>query len=237
MLQILFALLAGMLTVGAPCILPLLPILFGSSIGQENKSRPLFIALGFVVAFSFTGLFLSVIIQQFRLPPDFLRSTGVILLAFFGLMLLWQAPFNKLKTRLSGAVTSASQTAQKAGSGNWGGFVLGLILGIIWTPCAGPVLGSILSLIAIQSDLITAAILLLAYSLGASIPMLLIAYGGQYITTKVRWLSAYSETLQKIFGLIIITLAISMYLQWDLVIQAKLLEVFPSWNFAEIIKL
>ncbi len=237
MLQILFAILAGALTVGAPCILPLLPILLGASIGQKSKARPLFIALGFVTTFFLAGLFLSVIIQQFMLPPDFLRNTGVIFLAFFGLLLLWPLPFNKLKIYLSGAVTSASQTAQKAGTGNWGGFVLGLVLGIIWTPCAGPVLGSILSLIAIQSDLVTAGILLLAYSLGASIPMLLIAYGGQYATTKVKWLSVYTEILQKIFGVIILLMAVAMYFQWDLVLQAKLLEVFPSWNLAGIIKL
>lgn len=237
MLQILFAILAGMLTVGAPCILPLLPILLGASVGQQSKTRPLFIALGFVITFSLAGLFLSALVTRFTLAPDTLRNVAVVVLGIFGLLLLWQAPFKKLAVYFSGAVTSASEVAQKAGSGNFGGFILGALLGVIWTPCAGPVLGSILTLVATQTDQIRAAILIFAYALGAGIPMLLIAYGGQYITTKVRFLSNYTEILQKVFGILILGLAVAMFYQYDLVLQAKLLELFPAWNLAEIIKL
>lgn len=237
MLQLLFAILAGMLTVGAPCILPLLPILLGASVGQQSKTRPLFIAFGFIFTFSLAGLFLSALVQSFMIAPDALRNIAVFMLGLFGLLLLWQTPFKKLAVYLSGAVTGASSVAGQAGSGNLGGFVLGSLLGVIWTPCAGPVLGSILTLIATQADQIRAAILIVAYALGAGIPMVLIAYGGQYITQKVRWLANYSETLQRIFGSLIIALAIAMYFQYDLVLQAKLLELFPAWNLANLIKL
>jgi cytochrome c biogenesis protein CcdA len=206
-------------------------------VGQQSKTRPLFIALGFVITFSLAGLFLSVLVSSFMIAPDTLRNFAVGLLAIFGLLLVWQTPFKKLTLHLSGAVTNASGVAQKAGSGNFGGFVLGALLGVIWTPCAGPVLGSILTLVATQTDQIRASILIFGYALGAGIPMLLIAYGGQYITTKVRFLANYTEVLQKVFGVLILSLAIAMFFQYDLLLQAKLLELFPAWNLAGIIKL
>lgn len=231
MLQILFALVAGVLTVGAPCILPLLPILLGASVGQKSKTRPLFIALGFIVMFSLAGLTLSFIVSSFMIPPDTLRNIAIGALGIFGLLMIFPKPFELLTTHLSFYITKAQGVGQKAGSGNFGGFVLGLILGLIWTPCAGPVLGSILTLIATQSNLGQAGVLLVAYAVGAGLPMLAIAYGGQAITAKVRIFSNYTNTAQKVFGIIIISLAAAMYFQYDLKFQAKILE---SYNFPSL---
>jgi len=228
MLQLLFAILAGILTVGAPCILPLLPILLGASVGQQSKTRPLFIALGFIVMFSVAGLTLSFIVTSLMIAPDTLRNIAVFALGVFGLLMLWPKPFEILTGYLSKYITRAQGLSQKAGNGNFGGFVLGLILGLIWTPCAGPVLGSILTLIATQANTANAAILLIAYAIGAGLPMVLIAYGGQYITTKVRWIARYAARVQQIFGLVILLLAIAMFYQYDLVLQAKLIEIFPN---------
>src|SRR3990167_9498266 len=200
MLQILFAILAGILTVGAPCILPLLPILLGASVGQKSKTRPLFIALGFIVTFAILGLLLSYIVTRFMIAPDALRKAAVFALGIFGLFMIWPSPFEWLTTKLNPLINKANQTASRAGTGNFGGFVLGIMLGIIWTPCAGPVLGSILTLIATQTNLTQAGILLFAYAVGAGIPMLIIAYGSQYVTTKIKSIARYSSRLQQIFG-------------------------------------
>ncbi len=232
MLQILFAILAGVLTIGAPCILPLLPILLGASVGQQSKTRPLFIVLGFVLTFAAIGLILSFVTTHLGLSPQTLRSVAIFFLAIFGLFMLWPMPFEKLTMHLSGVINKANELTGKSGTGNFGGFALGVMIGIIWTPCAGPVLGSILTLIATSTDTARAAILLLAYAMGAGIPMLIIAYGSQYITTKVRAISKYTRILQQIFGVIILALAVAIYFQYDLVIQTKLLDLFPGWNFA-----
>jgi len=224
MLQLLLAILAGILTVGAPCILPVLPIILGASIGQQSRTRPLFIALGFIVTFAVLGLTLSVIVTRFMLPPDTLRDIAIVALALFGFFLIWPTLFEKLTVRMSGAINRANQISRQAGAGNKGGFVLGIMLGLIWTPCAGPILGAILTLIATQTDIARSAILLFGYAIGAGIPMVLIAYGGQAITTRVRSIARYTGTIQKIFGVILILLAIAMYYQYDLVLQAKLLE-------------
>lgn len=230
MIQIFFALLAGILTVGAPCILPLLPILLGASVGQTSRTRPLFIALGFITMFSLAGLTLSFIVTSLMVPPDILRNIAIAALAVFGLLMIFPKPFELLAQYLSGYITKAQGVSQKAGSGNFGGFVLGVILGLIWTPCAGPVLGSILTLIATQTNVAQAGVLLVAYAIGAGLPMLAIAYGGQFVTTRIKTLFRYTAALQKIFGVLIIALAAAMYFQYDLKFQAKILEYynFPS---------
>jgi cytochrome c-type biogenesis protein len=231
MLEVLFAVLAGILTVGAPCILPLLPILLGSSVGSQSKTRPVFIATGFVVMFSIVGLSLSYLTTALQISPDLLRTIATICLAVFGLFMLWPTPFEKVTAYLSSFTTKAAALSSQAGTGNLGGFILGLMLGLIWTPCAGPVLGSILTLIATQGSTAQSGILLGAYAIGAGIPMLLIAYGGQLITSKVRALAPYTTRIQQVFGVVIILLAVVIYFEYDLIIQAKILE---NYNFGSL---
>lgn len=226
--EILLAVVAGILTIAAPCILLPLPILLGSSVGSQSRTRPLFITLGFVITFAVLGLTLNLIVQNAGLNPQTLRSGAAIILAIFAVFMIWPLPFEKLSLHLSGLINKASQTGQRAGTGNFGGLVIGALIGIIWAPCAGPVLGSILTLIAQKSDLATASILLIAYSIGAGLPMLAIAYGGQFITTRVKAVAKYSHTLQQIFGIILIGLAIAIFFQIDTHIQTKLLEYIPN---------
>ncbi len=228
--EILLALIAGILTIAAPCILLPLPILFGGSVGQQSKTRPLFITLGFVTTFAILGISLNFLIQNLGLSPNALRNGAAVLLALFGIFMVWPTPFEKLMGHMSGLITKAGQAGQTAGKGNLGGFVLGVLIGIVWAPCAGPILGSILTLIAQKRELFSAGILLFAYAIGAGIPMLAIAYGGQALTTKVRAIAQYSGRIQQVFGVIIILLAIAIYFQYDTVIQARILDRLPSFN-------
>jgi cytochrome c biogenesis protein CcdA/thiol-disulfide isomerase/thioredoxin len=228
MLQILLALVAGVLTIAAPCILLPLPIILGGSVGQKSKTRPLFITLGFVVSFAAVALLVNYLVQKLGLDPNTLRTIAVILLAIFAFFMIWPTPFEKLMTHMNGFINRAGKTGQAAGSGNFGGFILGAIIGIVWAPCAGPILGSILTLIALQKDTAHASLLLISYAIGAGIPMLGIAYGGQALTTRVKGIAKYSHRLQQIFGIVLLLLAAAIFFQYDTVIQAKLVEKFPG---------
>jgi cytochrome c-type biogenesis protein len=230
MLQILIAFLAGVLTIAAPCILPLLPILLGTSVGQTSKTRPLFIVLGFVLVFSLAALFLSLLTRELGLSANVLRIVAIFILGIFGLLMLWPTPFELLTSKLNVVFNSAGKTASSAKQDNLGGFILGMTLGLVWTPCAGPVLGSVLTLIASQKNLITGAILLVAYALGTGIPMLIIAYGGQYITGKIRIFAKYTRILQQAFGVVIILLAVALYFNYDIKIYSIILQHYPSFN-------
>src|SRR4030088_840803 len=102
MLNLVLALLAGVVTVVAPCTLPMLPILLGASMGRTGKARPAMIALGFVISFSAAALLLSAIIDIFDLDPNILRTGAAILLLGFGLLMIWPTPFEWLSVRLGG---------------------------------------------------------------------------------------------------------------------------------------
>ena len=116
MLNLLLALLAGVITIAAPCTLPMLPILLGASVGQTSKARPVMIASGFVLSFSLVALALSAITRVFDFDPNVLRSAAAILLAGFGLLMLWPAPFERLMSQrlesLDGCVGAATGVFQ-----------------------------------------------------------------------------------------------------------------------------
>ena len=227
MLNLVLALLAGVVTIAAPCTLPVLPILLGASIGQTSKARPAFIALGFVASFATVALLLSWIIRIFDFDPNILRSGAAILLLGFGLLMIWPAPFEWLSIR-TGGFLGRSGNSVNAHQGNVGGFVLGTTLGLVWTPCAGPVLGSILTIVATSTDTAWASLLLLAYTIGAALPMLAIAYGGQAVSARVRYIARISPRLQQGFGVVVIAFAVASYLQYDTLIVAWLTRFYPN---------
>jgi cytochrome c-type biogenesis protein len=227
MFNLVLALLAGVVTVAAPCTLPMLPILLGASVGQSGKVRPAMIALGFVISFSATALLVSAITRVFDFDPNSLRTGAAILLVGFGLLMIWPAPFEWLSIRLGGITGDAAGSAASRG-GNLGGFVLGTTLGLVWTPCAGPVLGSILTVVATSKDTAWASMLLVVYAIGAAIPMLAIAYGGQAVTTRVRSIARISPRLQQGFGVVVIGFAVASYFQYDTEIVAWLTALYPQ---------
>ena len=225
MFNLVLALLAGVVTVAAPCTLPMLPILLGASVGQTSKARPAMIALGFVLSFSMVALALSAITRVFDFDPNVLRTGAAVLLLGFGLLMIWPAPFEWLSVRLGGLSNgSVAQSRQ----GMIGGFVLGTTLGLVWTPCAGPVLGSILTVVATSKDTAWASLLLVVYAIGAAIPMLLIAYGGQAVTTRIRSMARITPRLQQGFGIVVIAFAIASYFQYDTLIVAWLTGFYPN---------
>ena len=224
--DLLLALFAGVLTIAAPCTLPVLPILLGASIGRRAGVRPAFIAAGFVASFAFVALALNEIATALDFDPEILRTAGLALLLVFGALMIWPAIFERLvaHTAIAGFASPTSAAAQT----NLGGFVLGTTLGLVWTPCAGPVLGAILTAIATSPDRTHGSLLLLVYALGAALPMLSVAYGGQAISTRLRGVAVYAGRLQRTFGVIVIAFAVSALLQYDAVVLAWLGQFFPE---------
>ena len=115
-----------------------------------------------------------------------------------------------------------------ASKGIIGGFVLGTTLGLVWTPCAGPVLGSILTIVATSKDTAWASLQLVVYAIGAALPMLAIAYGGQAVTTRVRSVARIAPRLQQGFGIVVIAFALLSYFQYDTLIVAWLTGFYPN---------
>lgn len=209
------ALGAGMLTVASPCVLPMLPLVLGASVGQRHPLRPLCIATGFAIAFSSLALLFAGATRVLGLSHESLRLAAIALLLTFGLLSIWPAPFHWLAARAAPLLGRLAAGGDRAGDGPLGGLLVGLSLGAVWTPCAGPVLGSVLTLIATEPATDEALLLLAAYALGAALPMLLIAHGGQYVTTRVRRFAQYTHRLQQGFGVLIVAVALALWLDLD----------------------
>jgi cytochrome c biogenesis protein CcdA len=222
------ALLAGVVTVAAPCTLPVLPILLGASVGQTSRLRPAAIALGFVVSFSFVALLLNALTRVLDFDPNILRNGAIILLVVFGLLMIFPAVWDRLAARITATSAGAGMAALATGSGAAGGLALGVALGLIWTPCAGPVLGSILTLIATSRDPGSGSALLILYALGAALPMLAIAYGGQAVTTRVRSVAHHAPVLRTGFGFLVIAVALASFFHYDTLIVAWFASLYPN---------
>lgn len=222
-----FAFLAGIVTVLSPCILPVLPaILSGSTL--QGRLRPLGIVTGLVISFTFFTLLLTAIVHATGLNANVLRYIAIAIVFLFGLILL----FPQLSERfanITAPIASIGTDIQgkKPRSGFGGGVILGLALGLLWTPCAGPILAAITTLVATQTVNISILLMTLFYSIGAGIPMLLIAYGGNKMIQSSRFLSAHSEGIRRGFGGLMILTAISIALHWDMILQEQIIRVIP----------
>ena len=223
------AIAAGFLTILAPCILPVLPFLLGTS-GGRSKWRPVAIVGGFVGSFAIIGAALATAGTFLGISNDALRTLAGVLLLLFGAALLFGKTYEKLTASIApmlqrlGADVSKTSAARKDAAS---GLVVGASLGLVWAPCAGPILGTILTLAAREGDYLTTMLLFLAYAIGAGIPMLAIAYGSNRLQARLQSVGKWHTTLNHVFGILVILTAIAILTGYDRVLQAALLEIIP----------
>jgi cytochrome c biogenesis protein CcdA/thiol-disulfide isomerase/thioredoxin len=199
---ILIGLLAGVVTAISPCVLPVLPILLA---GGVSGRKPLRIVAGLVVSFSVFTLFATWLLDKLGLPQDFLRNLAIALLFVMAAVLL--LPRAALWLERSLAFFSRLRPANAGG-----GFFLGVTLGLVFVPCAGPFLAAITTAAARESFGGRTIAATLAYAVGAAIPMLAIAYGGRGASTRIR---AHAEQVRMASGVVIALVAIGLVFHVD----------------------
>lgn len=229
-LLIIFAFVAGVVTILSPCILPVLPIILSSTVGAEQigKSRPVGVIIGFIASFTFFTLFLTTIVKVLGVPANSLRLLSVFVIFLFGASFLipkFQGLVETLFAKLSRFVPQG-----QARPGLIPGILIGLSLGLLWTPCVGPILASVISLALTEQVTFNAFLITLAYSLGTAIPMFFIMIGGQSLLKNVPGLVANTAKIQRVFGVIMILTAVAIYLNLDRRFQSWVLEKFPSYG-------
>ena len=217
-----FALCGGLLTILSPCVLPILPLIISRSF-QSHRFGPVMLVLGLVSGFAVAGSLLGIASSWLTGFANFLRDLAVGLLLGLGLLSMFPSLSYRIFSRWQFGKSWEPQR-----SSLWSEFWIGTQLGLLWTPCAGPALGSILVLAAVQKEILGALTLLTAYGLGAGIPLLLIAYTSRYVSISWQRLLPYSGIFQRIGGMLMVVTAIAILLGWDIEIQLWLAPLFPQ---------
>lgn len=209
MIELGLSFLEGLALIASPCILPVLPLVLGASI-EGGVWRPFGIIAGFVLAFTAFALLSRKLVIGLGLDLDLIKYGSLLLLALFGMMMLSE----KLSARFSawtGVIANAgNQRCENRKDGFFSGMVIGALIGLVWTPCAGPILAAVLVQVIRQESDIQALFLLSAFALGASVPMLVISLSGRKLMKKLAVLSAYAGAVRKAFGVVILLAVIAI---------------------------
>lgn len=224
------ALLAGVLTVFSPCILPLLPILFGSA-GARHAGGPAALAVGFAASFTVVGLIFAPAGGAGRLRSTSLQVGGRRALALVGLVLVTPALGRRIAAAEGPAVEwGQARLARFDANGIGGHLVLGSSLGLVWSPCAGPTLGAASLLAAQGKDLAAVVLVMAAFGLGAAGALALIGYGAR--NAYARWkgrLRLGGNLGRIILGVSLLMLGALMLTGFDHIVEAALTQATPAW--------
>ncbi|HST26103.1 MAG TPA: cytochrome c biogenesis protein DipZ [Gaiellaceae bacterium] len=209
------AFVAGLITAVSPCVLPVLPIIFGGGIG-ENRRRPFAIIAGLATCFLVSILLAVWVLDQLGLPQDLLRDVSI------GMLFLLAATL--LVPRVGEIVERPLARLSRRPSGDLGGgFVLGCALGFVFVPCGGPAIGFVTSHASTGNFTFKTVAIALAYTLGASLVLLAVALGGQRVTRRIR---AGVARFRLAFGVALTVVAVGFIFNFDQRLQTWL----PGWT-------
>ncbi|PJA55388.1 hypothetical protein CO165_03830 [Candidatus Roizmanbacteria bacterium CG_4_9_14_3_um_filter_33_18] len=222
------AFLSGVLTVFSPCVLPILPIILTSGIdGKISRIRG--VITGLVVSFTIVSLLLATIVKALGIPVDTIRNFAIILLVIFGLSMIFPVIWEKVQIFIE--QHWKMKLIKHYNDGFEGGFLTGVSLGIIWTPCIGPVIATVSTLAATNSFSVWTVVIAFAFALGTGVPLYFIARGGRTITSKLTVVKKNNQLIRQIFGVIIIATALFIWSGGDRTLQSWTLAHLPlSWT-------
>jgi len=222
--------LAGLLSTLSPCVLPLLPIVVGSA-AAAHRFGPLALAGGVTLSFVVVGMFVATIGFSIGLDGELFRATAAVIMVLVGLMLLSYG----LQQRFASAASPLGNAANGlltriAPTGLSGQFIVGLLLGAVWSPCVGPTMGAAVTLAAQREALPQVAGVMIMFGLGAALPLLLI--GSLSREALLRWrgrLATAGKTGKYILGGAMLAIGAAILTGLDKVLETALVQISPAW--------
>lgn len=228
--ELFLALAAGGLTTLSPCVFPLLPLVVGGSL-QGHRAGPLAMGLGMTLSFALIGLIVGIAGPALGIDGDAVRIAGGWLLLALGVVMLVPA-LNERFTRLMTPLASgADGLSGRINAGSLGGaFLLGSLLGLVWSPCSGPLLAAALTMVATEGGALRGTLILGTFGLGAATPLVLAAYASRAGFGKARtWVLGHAKTMKTGFGLLLVFLGFAILLGWDKRLEALVIPLLPDW--------
>lgn len=224
------SLAAGMLSTLSPCVLPLAPILVGTAL-SAHRLGPLALAGGVAASFAAVGTVVAGLGAAAGFDPAVFRRVAAAVLVGFAVVLL--AP--RLQERFAVATSALSGAGQTALSrltldGLTGQFVLGLLLGVAWSPCVGPTLGAAVTLASQGKALSQVAVVMLVFGVGAGLPLLAVGLVSRQALAGLRGrLLAAGVFGKRVFGVALLTVGLAILAGVDKAVEGWLLEASPDW--------
>ena len=223
-----FSFAAGVLSTLSPCVLPILPIIISSALQHSRKGLAALI-IGISLSFAITGSLISYAAMAWDFDINIIKNVSATLLLTFGLIILID-PLNRKFTEVMSRLMNRGNTkiATYEADGTSGQFILGLLLGFVWTPCVGPTLGAAISL-AIQGDSLPIVFaIMLVFGLGAGLPLLIFGSLSGKIINREK-LNKHVNIMKKILGAFLILIALTILLGYDRHLETILVEMMPDW--------
>ncbi len=198
---------------------------------QRHRAAPVAMGVGMALTFTVIGLLVGGLGGAVALAPDDVRRVGAWLLVVFGVVMAVPV----LERRFSGLMTPLASSANAASARLEGGgalvsaFALGGLLGLVWSPCAGPLLGSTLALVATAGGAARGAVLLGLFGLGAALPLVAAAYASRAGFGRMRgWVLAHASTAKRALGGLLLLVGVLILSGGDHAIEGWVNERLPD---------
>ncbi len=228
--QLGFSLAAGSLTTLSPCVFPILPLVIGGAV-QTNRLAPVAMGVGMATSFALIGMVLGLLGPALGIDGDSVRLAGAVLLIGLGVVMLvprLNERFTKLVTPLANSANNAS--ARLKPDSLWGALLLGGLLGLVWSPCSGPLLASALTLVASEGGAAQGGLILGLFGVGAAIPLVVVAYASRSGFNRMQgWVMARIEIVKKAFGVLLLLLGVAILTGGDKWLESQMVPLLPDW--------
>jgi cytochrome c biogenesis protein CcdA/thiol-disulfide isomerase/thioredoxin len=223
-LLILFGFVAGAATALSPCVLPVLPIALSAG-ATGGRRRPLGIVAGLAVSFTFATVALVYVISALGLPDDLLRTLAIVVLIGFGVTLMIPPLADRIEAWLSRFAGRAGRFGGR-GDGFWSGTALGASLGLVYAPCAGPILAGVITVSASQPFTAGRLAVALSYGVGSAAVLYALMLGGRRLAAP---LARRGPGLQVAMGAVMVVVALAMLGEYDIKFQNKIASDLPAF--------
>lgn len=229
-MELVFAYIAGLLTLINPCVLPVLPIVLATAL-QASRHGPLVLAAGMSLSFVTLGMAVTTFGYAVGLNEQDIARAGAVLMVGFGLILLVPRFSAAFSTATAGVAASADAGLDNVDRNTLRGqFLGGMLLGAVWSPCVGPTLGGAISLASQGQSLGWAAAIMVFFAMGVSTIIIALGYGARSALMKRQALMRrIAVAARPVMGVVFVAVGLMLLLNVHHMLEGWLLSVLPAW--------
>ena len=220
---------AGSLTTLSPCVFPLLPLVLGGAV-QGNRYAPVAMGLGMMLSFATIGVVLGALGPVLGIDADTIRVAGAAMLIVFAAVMLVPALGERFSQWMLPIASAANAASTRLDGGSLASAAaLGAVLGLVWSPCSGPLLGSALTLVATEGGALRGGVVLALFGLGAAIPLVAVAYASRSGFMRARaWIMVRVERLRRGFAVLLGGMGVAILTGGDKWLETRVLGWLPD---------